>query len=131
LGRRDCAGGKIDRILLFTVMVQRFTADQSNAADGDEATELAGSESSECCESQHERNIVNHFNFVSVRPEVLEGRFFSNVFSKRIAIWVEQRPDGMIRALLCSRSTAFPNGSLFFTLADGTVWVFSGPSDTI
>jgi len=35
-------------------------------------------------------------------------------------------PDGIIRAFLCSHSTAFPNASLFFACAEGGVGSFQG-----
>ena len=35
-------------------------------------------------------------------------------------------PNGIIHAFLCSRSTAFPNASLFFACAEGGVGSFRG-----
>jgi hypothetical protein len=69
----------------------------------------------------------------SIHAEPVETfrNFFSNLFSKGISLLVRQSPDGMIRALLCARSPAFPKASLFFTLLETRVWVIPRQFDAI
>ena len=56
----------------------------------------------------------------------MDEGFLSNLFSKSTSYWLSNDPNGIIHAFLCSRSTAFPNASLFFACAEGGVGSFRG-----